>query len=251
MELKSNRITNPKWFIKSLWNSITDRDFILWLVWQTKLNIEWVFNKPKDNFDHWNNTPSIMLVPWFTCNSWVMSQLWGILNDKYNVFYAPEFLILNTWDIQVSATILSNKIVETLRNFEKNWDLYIIWHSMWWLIAIESMQNWKFKINKLITWATPYLGTPLWKPLTFLKSIKQIQEFKNSIFTKLTAISPLINELQQHISVNDNFVPPENQSTKNILIPISLHNKTKIIEHPFIHTDFIAWKKVKEFAESI
>lgn len=251
MESKNNNSHNPKWFIESLWSCITDKDFVLWLVWQTKLNVEWIWNKPVDNFDHWNNAPSIMLIPWFWNNSWTMSDLWWILNEKYNVCYAPDFLMHNIWDIQVSGKMLSNKAVEILKNYEKNWDLYFIWHSMWWLIWIESLQNWKFKISKLITCATPYYGTPIWKPVFFLKSIKQIQGFKTNIFTKLAKIEPNIEELQLHVSTNDDFVPQSNQVIKKNMSPLSIQEKTKVIEHPFIHYDFITGKKVRDFANSI
>lgn len=234
-------------FASQLMKAGSDSRLLKWMIQQAWLTAKWMIKAPEDSFDFWNNSSTIVLVHGFACTSNVMSIIWNILKEKYNVAYVKGIPQLNTGDIWTSAKVLWQHVNEVLQKTEKNHDIHLLWHSLWWLIAIESIQHivWAH-INSIVTCAAPFYGTPLAKAMPFLKSLSQINT-KWWYFGNGTNIDSWIQKMVAHVSLSDSFIPPSSQMPQE-----TISTKTSIISHEeYTHTDFVVWKKAEQFARSL
>jgi hypothetical protein len=230
--------------LSSLRDTCGDRELIWWFTRQTALNLQALFKQPKDNFDHGNNAPTIVLTAGLLCNNGPMRLLWEELNENFNIAYAPQSIGLNFRDIEKASSQLWNKVASVLEEHETNLDLHLLWHSLWWLVSIEALMNThRLKVNTVLTCATPFWWTEMANFVPFFKAARQI----NTSWWFLSGKWNIDNKIEKlciNVSKDDVFVLPQSQ------IPdTTLSSKVQILEHNwFKHTDFIIWHKVKAFS---
>lgn len=76
--------------------------------WDQSLeNLRGSIDKPQDDLHHWKNAKTVILIPGFLCNQWVMRQLWDSLSKSMNVVY-PDIGIVE--QLYKSLPELADKI---------------------------------------------------------------------------------------------------------------------------------------------
>lgn len=114
---------------------------------------------------------NILLIPGFLVNSLTFRPMASFLNKKgYNV-YLPS-LGWNVWKLENQSDKLE-KFWQN-QNIEKDVPLFVIGHSMGGLIAHAWVHKYQIKPKKLITLATPFLGSKsiYWGPWCFFPAAK-------------------------------------------------------------------------------
>jgi hypothetical protein len=240
-----NKNSFRQW-LRALWNTMKDRELMRWFTEQTATSIRAIFSQPKDNFDHGNNAPTILLTSGFLCNNGAMKALGAELNQRYNVAYAPHTSLRNTWDIKTSAHALSNKVKNILQHNEKNNDISVLWHSLWGIIATKALlDSWDLRLNKLITCATPWEWAPIASMVPFFTAAKQMNQ-SWWYFGPDDNMDDFTISVENYVSDRDVFVPPSRQ-----YMPLSISTQaSNTIMGWYTHTDFLSWKHQK-FANHI
>jgi len=228
--------------LNTLFGAIGDKEFMKGFFEQTKMSLMWLLKSAEDNFDHGNNAPTVLLCHGLWCTNKAMESLWECLREWFNVAYAPNFSLLNTWDMSTSAGQLWRKIQFILDTYETNWDLHILSHSTWWLIALQALLGGKGKqVNSLTTCATPFQWAPIAKLAFPSKAAAQI----NAWFLG-DNIPPIdsIQSLYMRVAMSATWIPPQSQE-----LDIDIFPQHTIYHHDFTHTSFIVWEKKDHFAK--
>lgn len=214
-----------------------------------RLSVSWILQPPNDLLLHGRKVPIYLLVPGFTGTNATMSILGGHLAERANVAYAPEFSHLNIGSFIHSGRKLAERLRKLLDTDGLSRDVKIVAYSNGWLIALEALRNDpSLKIGELITMGTPFYGTPLAYPLSFLIPACNEVNKKWWLNTGYDFSRQIRGRVNAHVSHRDSIVPPRSQFPGEFLAP----GKTNRVDHPeHTHTCFVIWSGARITANKI
>ena len=226
----------------------------LWsgLVGQERLHVRWLVSPAKPPEKHDSNKPSFLLIPWFLCNANVMTRIGKELEEKYNVYYAK--ISRADWvykSLPQMAQELKDEISNLLHNYETNWNLHLMWHSLWGVVELIALSmGTNIAVNTVYQLAAP---NEWWTPLGKLPIISRIPAVRGmqKWATELRFHKDSFHGIESVIALSDNFVPHMNQAHGNLSIPDDVKRGHHLI--PWAeHMDLILKEKtVKHTLESL
>lgn len=199
----------------ALFNAVTSPSLLWGLAMQEVYHTKWLvgfwWKNPKP---HDNNRPSILLAPWFLCNADIMTRIWGELEDSHNVYYSRVSRIHWLYkNVEELSTNLRDEIAEILKDKERNGDLTLMWHSLWWVTTVmATMLGTNIKVRRVIQlastnkWWTP-LGNLFW-----IKWLPAIKDMQRALLTTDTRKAHIEESVISVIAWQNNLVPPQFQA---------------------------------------
>lgn len=164
---------------------------------------ELFWKKPTDILNHWNNQPTVYLVPGFSRSYKTMERLWEKIWAIMNVKYVP--IIRGDWK-EWTLAWLWEKVNKKIQPSENG--VIVVWHSAGGVVWARELST-NSSIDRVVQISSPNQWSPLFSP--FRKRIPTAEEFASGNHYAWIDLSNIGSRITSIVTLDDQMVPPESQ----------------------------------------